>query len=137
MKKAIALLVLGIILALGPIWGALCSTIATMSAFTARSEIAGKARDAALASHVSFATYTVAVGIIMFPIGFVLMVTAIIWISLVSKDGFAKDASLAFSSRILTRSPTLHSFAVWILGKFGIANIEQEPIPSPSESGKA
>ena len=70
------MLIAGILLALGPIWGVLGTVLGMTLAFgqIAESEV----QVDALASDISFALYTTVAGYIAFPIGIALIVTALI-----------------------------------------------------------
>jgi biopolymer transport protein ExbB len=85
MKKAIALLIAGIILALGPIWGILGTIIGMIGAFGNLAEKTGEAKAEALASNISFSLYTTVAGFIMCPVGILLLVLSIIWIVKIKK----------------------------------------------------
>jgi len=92
MKKAIALLIAGILLALGPVWGFLGTVIGMIGAFGDLAEKTGEAKAEALASNIEFALYTTVAGCVMCPIGIVIIVLAIIWIVQINKKSNAPES---------------------------------------------
>lgn len=77
MKKAIALLIGGAILALGPVWGAIGTIIGMVGAFHTLSQKMGMGKADALAADISFSLYTTLAGFIVCPVGIVLIVLAV------------------------------------------------------------
>jgi biopolymer transport protein ExbB len=79
MKKWITILVVGIVLSLGPIWGLLGTVFGMTQAFghLAESEI----EVGALSNDISLALYTTLAGLLALPIGIALIVVAIIKLS--------------------------------------------------------
>jgi biopolymer transport protein ExbB len=67
MKKWITMLVFGIILALGPIWGLLGTVLGMINAFGRLAE--SEAEVTALSNDISLALYTTVAGYIALPIG--------------------------------------------------------------------
>ena len=80
MKKAIALLVFGIVLMLGPLWGLMGTIAGMIGTFNGIAEKTGDAKAEALAANISFSIYSTFLGIIVCPVGLVLFVISIIWI---------------------------------------------------------
>lgn len=78
MKKAIVLLIIGIILALGPMWGLLGSTGGMINSFNA---MAGDspAKAEQLAESISLSLWSTGIGVVLAPIGAVIMIIAILW----------------------------------------------------------
>ena len=76
MKKWISMLVVGIILALGPIWGLLGTVLGMINAFGQLAE--SEAEVSALSNDISLALYTTVAGFIVLPIGIVLIVVAVV-----------------------------------------------------------
>ena len=76
MKKWITMLVVGIILALGPIWGLLGTVLGMINAFGHLAE--SEAEVSALSNDISLALYTTVAGYIVLPIGIVLIVVAVV-----------------------------------------------------------
>jgi biopolymer transport protein ExbB len=85
MKKAITLLITGIILMLGPLWGLLGTIIGMIGAFNDIAEKTGGDKAEALSNDIGFALYTTFAGIIVCPIGIVLFIVSIIWIIKIKK----------------------------------------------------
>ncbi len=86
MKKATTLLIFGIVLALGPLWGILGTMIGMVGALNALSEQTGQAKEAALASGVSFSFYTSLAGFVACPIGIGILVISIFWMRRIKKN---------------------------------------------------
>ena len=91
MKKWITMLVVGIILMLGPIWGLLGTVVGMNNAFghVAESEVGVTA----LANDISLALYTTVAGYIALPIGLVLVVVGIIKLVKGKKEDEAVNAA--------------------------------------------
>ena len=85
-KKAyVVMLVIGILLALGPVWGFVGTVLGITRAFSHLAEL-GSASNDVLAEDISLALYTTAAGLIMCPIGIVLIVIAAIKMSKLKKQ---------------------------------------------------
>ena len=80
----IALLVVGVLLAFGPVWGLLGTVVGMIGAFGELSR-GEEAEAGELASDMSVALYTTAVGSIMAPVGAVLIVLAVVWLKKVDQ----------------------------------------------------
>ena len=78
-KAPIALIVLGSLLATGPLWGLVGTVIGMIRAFVAL-DATGPARPEAPAAHVSFALWATMAGIIASPIGLALLAGGIVWL---------------------------------------------------------
>lgn len=78
MKKAIALLIIGVILASGPMWGLLGSSGGMINSFNAMAgESSAKAEQ--LAESISLSLWSTVIGIVLAPVGAVIMIIAIFW----------------------------------------------------------
>ena len=77
MKRIVAMLVAGGILALGPVWGLLGSSIGMVLAFDNLSS-AGPQKDAALANNISLALLSTIGGMVACPVGVVLLVIGLV-----------------------------------------------------------
>jgi biopolymer transport protein ExbB/TolQ len=86
MKKAIALLIAGIILALGPTWGIIGTVIGMVRVFGDLAEKTGEAKAQALASNISFSLYPTLAGFLICPIGILFLIISIIWIIKINKN---------------------------------------------------
>ncbi len=84
-KPYVVMLVIGILLALGPVWGLVGTVLAITRAFSNLAEL-GSASNDVLVEDISLALYTTAAGYIMFPIGIVLIVIAAIKLSKLKKQ---------------------------------------------------
>ncbi|MBP83022.1 MAG: hypothetical protein CMO61_04145 [Verrucomicrobiales bacterium] len=75
MRKWITVLIVGIILALGPLWGLAGTVFGMIMAFDTM-RLSGGSDPGALAADVSHALYTTAAGYVAFPIGVALVIVA-------------------------------------------------------------
>jgi biopolymer transport protein ExbB/TolQ len=73
-------LISGIVLALGPVWGMIGTTVGMISAFAKVAE-SGSAQPAALADNVGMALYATFIGYLACPIGLVIIVVTLIKLS--------------------------------------------------------
>lgn len=85
-KGPVSLIVIGGILALGPVWGLLGTMIGMVLSFnTLAQEQAGAAKDAHLANNIALSLYSTLAGFIMSPVGIGLLIWGIVWLSRVRK----------------------------------------------------
>ena len=84
MKKWIAMLIVGVLLVLGPVWGLVGTVLGMTQAFGRLAQGAPQPED--LASDISLSLYSTAAGYIVWPIGVVLVVVAAIKISKCKKQ---------------------------------------------------
>lgn len=78
-KAPIALIVLGSLLALGPLWGTVITVIGMFRAFVSL-DASGPASQEALATHVSVALWATMAGMVASPIGLALLAGGIVWL---------------------------------------------------------
>ena len=78
-KAPLALIVLGSVLAFGPLWGALATVIGMSRAF-ANLGASGPARPEPLAADVGMALWATMAGMVASPIGLVLLAGGIVWL---------------------------------------------------------
>jgi len=91
MKKAVALLVVGIFCALGPVFGIIGTVIGMLASFDALGSKTGEAKQAALTAGINTSLYTTAAGFVIFPIGVVLIIIASKQMSRIRKERVASD----------------------------------------------
>ncbi len=75
----ITLIVTGVLLCLGPVWGLLGTVVGMLNAFEHVAE-EGEAATEALASDIGLALHTTAAGLIAVPFGIAALVCGIIWL---------------------------------------------------------
>lgn len=80
MKKPIALLIAGIVLLLGPLWGLLGTVLGMTRAFS-HVDQAGSETPEMLATDVGLALWTTVIGLLVTPIGLGLVVIGIVWMT--------------------------------------------------------
>ena len=78
-KAPVSLIVLGSLLALGPLWGTAITVIGMLRAFVAL-DATGPARQEALAANVSVALWATMAGMVASPIGVALLAGGIVWL---------------------------------------------------------
>ena len=78
-KGPISLIVMGSLLALGPMWGVLGTVIGMIRAFDTIQQT-GAGTPERLASDIGVSLYSTAAGMIMFPVGLALLVVGIVWL---------------------------------------------------------
>jgi biopolymer transport protein ExbB len=83
-NKLVIWLIGGIILALGPIWGMLGTVVGMVSAFGHLAE--SEPQTEVLANDISLALYTTAAGLIVCPIGIVIIIVSAIKLSKAKKQ---------------------------------------------------
>lgn len=88
-NKLIAWLIVGAILALGPIWGLIGTVVGMLMAFNHLGE--GSPEVDVLATDISIALYTTAAGYVAFPIGAVIIIVVIVKMSRNKKGKSNKD----------------------------------------------
>ena len=79
LKKPIALLVSGFVLCLSPLYGVFGAVLGMIKAFNSIAD-GGKQNPEALASAIAASLSTTAIGLLITPVGIVVVVIAIIWI---------------------------------------------------------
>lgn len=79
------LLVVGIILGLGPLWGLLGTVVGMMMAFNRMGE-AGMGNPEALAGDIAISLYTTAIGIIMCPFGAACIIMSVVFKKRLEKE---------------------------------------------------
>jgi biopolymer transport protein ExbB len=84
--KLKSLLTIGIILALGPLWGLLGTIVGVVMAFVHIGESAGMGKPELLADDVGVALYTTAIGLIICPIGIACIIVSCIKLNRIKKE---------------------------------------------------
>lgn len=88
-KAPVSLIVIGSLLALGPLWGMLGTAIGMIRAFGALNAD-GSAPPEHLAADVGVALWSTAAGIIASPIGLALLISGILWLVRVNRHNCAE-----------------------------------------------
>jgi biopolymer transport protein ExbB len=89
----IALLVVGVLLAAGPLWGLLGTMVGMIGAFGELSRSGGPDPQG-LASHITVSLWTTMAGILVMPVGVALTVVACIWLQRVNRERRVQDGSV-------------------------------------------
>lgn len=84
-KKAISLLIAGIILASGPLWGLLGTVLGMIGAFE-KIGSSNSGETELLANDIGFALWTTLAGLIVCPIGILFLIISIIWLVKLNRD---------------------------------------------------
>jgi len=83
-KKPIILIVFGSFFTLGPVWGLLGTIVGMVQSFQAIDQN-GTTNPEALSSNIGFALQKTVIGIMMLPIGLILLTLGIIWLIKIHK----------------------------------------------------
>jgi len=92
-KGPISLIVVGSLLALGPLWGLLGTVIGMIRAFATIAK-SGAGTPERLASNISTALWSTLAGLLVSPIGVALLVVGIVWLVRINKEEKASNQQI-------------------------------------------
>lgn len=98
-RGPIALIVLGSLLVLGPLWGLLGTIVGMIRSFETVAQQAGAAKAEQLASGISLSLWSTAAGLAIEPIGLAVLIAGIVWLVRMNRnERAANQASEAISA---------------------------------------